>query len=85
VLAVPFYRQERAWARLGFPLSRTNMANWAIALSRSTRWMKSRGRRCCPMDHRLSSIRSRRTCWTISWRCTSRRKLFPSCPSPLSE
>lgn len=34
VLAVPFYRQERAWARLGFPLSRTNMANWAIALSK---------------------------------------------------
>ena len=33
-LAVPFYRQERAWARLGFPLSRTNMANWAIALSK---------------------------------------------------
>ena len=34
VLAVPFYRQESAWAKLGFPLSRTNMANIAIALSR---------------------------------------------------
>ena len=27
VLAVPFYRQESAWAKLGFPLSRTNMAS----------------------------------------------------------
>ena len=32
--AVPFYRQESAWKALGLPLSRTNMANWAIGLGR---------------------------------------------------
>ena len=34
LLAVPFYRQEAAWAKLGLPLTRATMANWAIALSR---------------------------------------------------
>ena len=33
-LAVPFYRQAAAWKALGLPLSRTNMANWAIGLGR---------------------------------------------------
>ncbi len=32
LLAVPFHRQEKEWAKLGLPLSRATMANWAIAL-----------------------------------------------------
>jgi len=30
--SLPFYRQEKQFKRLGFELSRTNMANWAIQL-----------------------------------------------------
>lgn len=30
--ALPFYRQEKQFARLGYEISRTNMANWAIKL-----------------------------------------------------
>lgn len=30
--AMPFYRQEKQFARLGYEISRTNMTNWAIQL-----------------------------------------------------
>jgi len=30
--ALPFYRQEKQFARLGYELSRTNMANWTLQL-----------------------------------------------------
>jgi len=33
--ALPFYRQEKQFARLGYELSRTNMANWTIRLGQS--------------------------------------------------
>jgi transposase len=32
--ALPFYRQERIFARLGLPISRQNMSNWTIQASR---------------------------------------------------
>ncbi len=31
--SMPFYRQEKQFSRLGYEVSRTNMANWAIQLS----------------------------------------------------
>ncbi len=31
--AVPLYRQEKDWERLGYSLSRTTMANWVIRCS----------------------------------------------------
>ena len=33
VNAVPLYRQEKDWERLGYSLSRTTMANWVIRCS----------------------------------------------------
>jgi hypothetical protein len=30
VQAVPFYRQEKDWLRLGFDLSHSTIANWVI-------------------------------------------------------
>ena len=33
--ALPFYRQEKQFSRLGYEISRTNMANWIIQLSKS--------------------------------------------------
>ena len=33
--ALPFYRQEKQFARLGYELSRTNMTNWTIQLGQS--------------------------------------------------
>ena len=32
LLAIPFHRQEKEWAKLGLGLSRATMANWALAL-----------------------------------------------------
>ena len=33
-MGVPFHRQEKAWKELSFPLTRTTMANWTMALSK---------------------------------------------------
>lgn len=33
--AMPFYRQEKQFARLGYELSRTNMTNWTLQLGQS--------------------------------------------------
>jgi transposase len=35
--ALPFYRQEKQFARLGYELSRTNMANWTIQLGQKVK------------------------------------------------
>ena len=33
-LAIPEYRQEKEWERLGFPLSRQTMSNWILRMDR---------------------------------------------------
>lgn len=38
VLAVPLYRQEKEWLRMGFDLSRSNMSNWVIQCAAS--WLR---------------------------------------------
>jgi transposase len=38
VEAMPLYRQEKAWARLGLEIPRQTLANWII--QGSTRWLR---------------------------------------------